>query len=134
MWNTYDPMHNPLAGHEEEALPPAFIEALAQEMKMNQDEAVKRYRHAIGMARRIDFLFSMAFMSNACLTQELFGKPATMGDPTSSDHYGVLNTYTYRRKGCEQRWGRGSYDQAAVICQRLTDRGERANCWRRRRR
>ena len=98
MWNTYDPMNNPLAGHEEEALPPALIEALAQEMKMDQDEAVRQYRHAIGMARRIDFLFSMAFMSNACLTQELFGKPAMMGDPTSSDHYGVLNTYTYRMK------------------------------------
>jgi endonuclease/exonuclease/phosphatase family metal-dependent hydrolase len=103
MWNTYDPMNNPLAGHEEEALPPAFIEALAQEMKMDQDEAVKRYRHAISMARRIDFLFSMAFMSNACLTQELFGRPAMMGDPTSSDHYGVLNTYTYQRKDCEPR-------------------------------
>ncbi len=100
MWNTYDPMSNPLAGHEEESLPTAFIEALAQEMKMDQDEAVKRYRHAIGMARRIDFLFSMAFMSNACLTQELFGKPAMIGDPTSSDHYGVLNTYTYHHGGC----------------------------------
>jgi endonuclease/exonuclease/phosphatase family metal-dependent hydrolase len=103
MWNTYDPMNNPLAGHEEAALPPAFIEALAQEMRMDQDEAAKRYRRAIGMARRIDFLFSMAFMSNACLTQELFGKPAMMGDAASSDHYGVLNTYTYQRKDCEQR-------------------------------
>lgn len=100
MWNTYDPMDNPLAGHEEEALPPAFVEAIAKEMKMDQDEAVRQYRHAIGMARRIDFLFSMAFMSNACLTQELFGKPAMMGDPTSSDHYGVFNTYTYRRQSC----------------------------------
>ena len=103
MWNTYDPMNNPLAGHEEEALPSAFTEALAQEMKMDQDEAVKRYRHAIGMARRIDFLFSMTFMSNACLTQDLFGKPAMMGDPTGSDHYGVLNTYTYQRKDCSPR-------------------------------
>jgi endonuclease/exonuclease/phosphatase family metal-dependent hydrolase len=101
MWNTYDPMSNPLAGHEEETLPSAFTEAVAQEGKMDQDEAVKRYRHAIGMARRIDFLFSTAFMSNACLTQELFGKPAMMGDPTGSDHYGVLNTYTYQRKDCE---------------------------------
>ena len=96
MWNTYDPMGNQLAGHEEEALPPAFIAALAQEMKMDQDEAVKRYRHAIGMARRIDFLFSMAFMADACLTQELFGKPTQMGDPIGSDHYGVLNIYTYK--------------------------------------
>ena len=91
-------MHNPLASHEEETLTPAFMEALAQEMKMDQDEAVRQYRHAIGIARRIDFLFSMAFMSNTCLTQELFGKPAMMGDPTSSDHYGVLNTYTYQMK------------------------------------
>ena len=100
MWNTYDPMNNPLASHEEEALPPALVDALAQEMKMDQDEAVKRYRHAIGMARRIDFLLSMTFMSNACLTQELFGKPAMMGHPTGSDHYGVLNTYIYQRKNC----------------------------------
>ena len=55
-----------------------------------------------GMPRRIDFLFSMTFMSTACLTQELFGKPAMMGDATSSDHYGVLNTYTYQRTDCEQ--------------------------------
>ena len=100
MWNTYDPMNNPLAGREEETLPSAFTESLAQEMKMDQDEAVKRYRQGIGMARRIDFLFSMAFMSNTCLMQELFGKPAMMGGPTSSDHYGVLNTYTYQRKTC----------------------------------
>ena len=49
MWNTYDPMNNPLAGREEEALPSAFVEALAQEMKMDQDEAVEAispcYRH-----------------------------------------------------------------------------------------
>ncbi|MEK6801455.1 MAG: endonuclease/exonuclease/phosphatase family protein [Nitrospirota bacterium] len=96
MWNTYDPMGNQLAGHEEEALPPAFIAALAQEMKMDQEEAAKRYRQAIDMARRIDFLFSMAFMANACLTQELFGKPTQMGDPIGSDHYGVLNIYTYK--------------------------------------
>jgi endonuclease/exonuclease/phosphatase family metal-dependent hydrolase len=100
MWNTYDPMNNPLAGHEEEALSPALTDALAREMKMDQDEAIKQYRHAIGMARRIDFLFSMAFMSNACLMQELFGKPAMMGGPTSSDHYGVLNICTYQRKDC----------------------------------
>jgi endonuclease/exonuclease/phosphatase (EEP) superfamily protein YafD len=103
MWNTYDPMNNPLAGHEEEALPPAFFEALEPEIKMDQDEAAKRYRLAISMPRRIDFLFSMTFMSTACLTQELFGKPAMMGDATSSDHYGVLNTYTYQRTDCEQR-------------------------------
>lgn len=100
MWNTYDPMNNPLAGHEEETLPPAFLDALAHEMKMDRDEALRVYLHAIGMARRIDFLFSMAFMSNACLTQEIFGKPAMMGDPTSSDHYGLLNTYTYQRHSC----------------------------------
>ena len=80
-----------------------FFEALEPEMKMDQDEAAKRYRLAIGMPRRIDFLFSMTFMSTACLTQELFGKPAMMGDATSSDHYGVLNTYTYQRTDCEQR-------------------------------
>lgn len=100
MWNTYDPMNNPLAGHEEEALPSELTQAIANLPPDDQQEIEARYRHAIRMARRIDFLFSMSFMSHACLKQELFGKPRTMGGQTGSDHYGVLNTYSYRRMPC----------------------------------
>ena len=100
MWNTYDPMNNPLAGHEEEALPSALAQAIANLPPDDRQEIEARYRHAIRMARRIDFLFSMSFMSRACLKQELFGKPMTMGGQTGSDHYGVLNTYSYRRMPC----------------------------------
>lgn len=100
MWNTYDPQDNPLAGHEEEALPPALLDAIAQETQTDREEIVTQYRRAISMARRIDFLFSMAFMSNACLQQEVFGKPTSIGGPAGSDHYGVLNTYSYQRLPC----------------------------------
>lgn len=100
MWNTYDPASNRLAAHEEEMLPPAFLDAIAMENESDRNEAIKEYRRAISMARRIDFLFSMSFMPTACLTQELIGKPATMRDPSGSDHYGLLNTYAYRRKSC----------------------------------
>lgn len=100
MLDTYDPQNNPLAGHEEEALPPALTQAIADLPPDDRREIEARYRHAIRMARRIDFLFSMSFMSHACLKQELFGKPRTMGGQTGSDHYGVLNTYSYRRMPC----------------------------------
>ena len=100
MWSTYDPETNELAGHEEESIPPEFLDAVAEETKSDRNEAVKVYRRAIKRARRIDFLFSMAFMSHACLTQELVGKPAGIGGRLGSDHYGLLNTYTYSRHPC----------------------------------
>ncbi len=100
MWNTYDPQNNPLAGHEEEALPSELTSAIAGESPSDQQQIVTAYRRAIHMARRIDFLFSMAFMSNACLRQDLFGKPTSMDGPAGSDHYGVLNTYSYQRLPC----------------------------------
>jgi hypothetical protein len=94
--NTYDPEGNTLAVHEEEALPSELMQAIAAESPSDQRQIVAAYRHAIRMARRIDFLFSMSFMPKACLKQELFGLPTRMGGQTGSDHYGVLNTYTYR--------------------------------------
>lgn len=100
MWNTYDPETNELAGHEEENIPPEFLDAVAEETKSDRNEAFKVYRQAVRRARRIDFLFSMAFMSQACLTQELVGKPVGIGGQLGSDHYGLLNTYTYRHHSC----------------------------------
>ena len=97
--NTYDPMKNPVAGKEEGALPPDLSLSIAGETPEDQQAIVERYRNSISMPRRIDFLFSMAFMSNACLMQELFGEPTPAGQ-VGSDHYGVLNTYSYRRKSC----------------------------------
>ncbi|MEO8341252.1 MAG: hypothetical protein ABI604_16330 [Nitrospirota bacterium] len=61
MWDTYDTMKNPSGRSRERSAATAFAEALAQELKMDQDEAVRLYRHAIGLARGTDFLFNMTF-------------------------------------------------------------------------
>jgi endonuclease/exonuclease/phosphatase family metal-dependent hydrolase len=95
MLNTYDPRLNPLAGHEEKGLPPEFDLAIATESASDRQEIIADYRQAIGQARRIDFLFSMSFMSKACLRQALFGQTLSGDRLTGSDHYGVINTYSY---------------------------------------
>jgi len=95
MLNTYDPMRNPLAEQEEKGLPPELDLALASESKADRDEIIANYRRVVSLARRIDFLFSMSFMSEACLKQDLFGEGMSSGQLTGSDHYGVINTYSY---------------------------------------
>ncbi|HJU03717.1 MAG TPA: hypothetical protein VJ692_01095, partial [Nitrospiraceae bacterium] len=82
--------------HEETQLPSELDLALAGESENDRREIISEYRKSIGQARRIDFLFSMSFMSKACLTQALFGQAAPGAALAGSDHYGVLNTYTYR--------------------------------------
>jgi hypothetical protein len=37
----------------------------------------------------------MSFMTKACLKQALFGQAVSDGRLVGSDHYGVVNTYTY---------------------------------------
>jgi endonuclease/exonuclease/phosphatase family metal-dependent hydrolase len=100
MWNTYDPSENVLAAHQEELPPPELIDAIAEETAADRDEVLKLYRRAIAMARRIDFLFSTSFMPTACLTQQIIGVPTPMRSAFGSDHYGLLNTYSYRRTAC----------------------------------
>ena len=95
MLNTYDPTVNPLAGHEETGLPPEFDLAIAVESTADRQEIIADYRRAISQARRIDFLFSMSFMSKACLKQALFGQTVSGDRLAGSDHYGVINTYSY---------------------------------------
>ena len=95
MLNTYDPTLNPLAGHEETGLPPEFDLAIATESTADRQEIITDYRRAISQARRIDFLFSMSFMSKACLKQALFGQAVSGDRLAGSDHYGVINTYSY---------------------------------------
>ncbi|WP_447972054.1 hypothetical protein [Nitrospira sp. Kam-Ns4a] len=50
--------------------------------------------------RQIDFLFSLSLTPTRCLTQERFGVETAPGGLPGSDHYGVLNTYTYRHEPC----------------------------------
>ena len=99
MLHTYDPLKNPLALHEEAMLPHSLTRALASESPQDQEMVIRSYRDAINMPRRIDFLFSMSLMSQACLIQSLFGQVNSTG-MASSDHYGILNTYAYRRMPC----------------------------------
>jgi hypothetical protein len=92
-------MH-PLAVQEEEKLPWPLTQAIAGLSSGDRMEILASYRRSTGEARRIDFLFGMSFMSMACLRQELFGLQKSMSGLTGSDHYGVLNIYTYHRMPC----------------------------------
>jgi hypothetical protein len=100
MWNTYDPSKNVLAAREEESPPPELLDAIAEETSSDRDEVLKLYRLAVARARRIDFLFSTSFMPTTCLTQQLIGEPTPLRSTFGSDHYGLLNTYSYRRTAC----------------------------------
>ena len=100
MWNTYDPLKNVLAAHQEEELPSELIDAIAEETASDRNEVLKLYRRAITMARRIDFLFSTSFMPTACLIQQVIGEPTPMRSAFGSDHYGLLNIYSYQRTAC----------------------------------
>jgi endonuclease/exonuclease/phosphatase family metal-dependent hydrolase len=100
MWNTYDPSKNVLAARQEESLPPELVDAIAEETASDREEVLKLYRLAIARARRIDFLFSTSFMPTACLTQQVIGVSSPMRSAFGSDHYGLLNTYSYRRTAC----------------------------------
>lgn len=100
MLNTYDPTLNPLARHEEVQLPSELDRVIAGEAASDQREIISEYRKNIGQARRIDFLFSMSFMSKSCVMQALFGEPTAGAKVIGSDHYGVINTYSYWRRPC----------------------------------
>jgi len=83
-----------------DARPAELVDAIAEETASDRNEVVKLYRRSIAKARRIDFLFSTSFMPTACLTQQLIGQPIPMGSAFGSDHYGLLNTYSYQRTAC----------------------------------
>ena len=96
---SYNPETNPLAGHEEEQLPRELTDAIADEPAEERQAIISRYRQSIHMPRRIDFLFGMSFMPGACVKQVLFGEARATG-LAGSDHYGILNTYSYHHMPC----------------------------------
>jgi endonuclease/exonuclease/phosphatase family metal-dependent hydrolase len=99
---TYDPQ-NPIVSPETEAVPAALSSAIKGLPESRQQRIIAEYRKGISQARRIDFLFTMpgpSWKRNVCVKQELFGKPDAISDRTGSDHYGVLNTYSFDRAEC----------------------------------
>lgn len=102
---SYDPVHNPMAGREEElALPPSLREAMTSFSEDEQQRIAEGYRKGMGQARRIDYIFVMSVPSHAlkgCLRQELLGE-STAGSTQlpASDHYGVVNTYIAHPSEC----------------------------------
>ncbi len=100
---SYDPKDNPVAQHEEVALPPALSSIVQAMPEGEQQKIIDGYRRGLSMARRIDFLFAMRYGPadpNACLKQELFGKPNPVTLDVGSDHYGVLDIYTTDGSHC----------------------------------
>lgn len=100
---SYNPQHNPIAQHEEEALPSALSSVVQAMPEAEREKIVAGYRQGLAMSRRIDFLFVMRSGQadpNACLRQELFGTPRPVTLDVGSDHYGVLDTYTTDGSEC----------------------------------
>jgi len=100
---TYDPQQNPVAGHEEEALPTALSLAIKSLPQNEQEKVIGSYRKGLRQARRIDFLFIMTKPSatlKGCLKQELFGQPNAVPIRAGSDHYGVLDTFVLDPAQC----------------------------------
>lgn len=101
--HSYDPKSNPIAQHEEVALPPALKSIVQALPEPERQKVVESYRRGLNMARRIDFIFGMRSGPadpNACLRQELFGQPSPVTLDVGSDHYGVLVTYTTDGSNC----------------------------------
>lgn len=101
--HSYDPKDNPVAQHEEVALPPALNSIVQAMPEVERQKIIDGYRRGLSMARRIDFIFAMRYGPadpNACLRQELFGKPGQVTLDVGSDHYGVLDTYTTDGSDC----------------------------------
>ena len=101
--HSYDPKNNPVAQHEEVALPPALSSIVQAMPEEERQKVIDGYRRGLSMARRIDFIFAMRYGPadpNACLRQELFGKPSPVTLDVGSDHYGVLDTYTTDGSNC----------------------------------
>ncbi len=101
--HSYNPQHNPIAQHEEEALPSALSSVVQAMPEAEREKIVAGYRQGLRMSRRIDFLFVMRYGPadpNACLRQELFGTSRPVTLDVGSDHYGVLDTYTTDGSDC----------------------------------
>ncbi len=101
--HSYNPQHNPIAQHEEVALPSALSSVVQAMPEAEREKIVAGYRQGLTMSRRIDFLFLMRSGPadpNACLRQELFGTPRPVTLDVGSDHYGVLDTYTTDGSDC----------------------------------
>ena len=101
--HSYNPQHNPIAQHEEVALPSALSSVVQALPEAEREKIVAGYRQGLTMSRRIDFLFVMRSGPadpNACLRQELFGTPRPVTLDVGSDHYGVLDTYTTDGSDC----------------------------------
>ena len=97
---TYDPTTDVLSAE-------GIIEAhrtlkplLRRESPSDQEAITGEYKENIGRPRRIDFIFSLSFLPEACVTQELFGLQTSATILAASDHHGVLNTYSHDSTPC----------------------------------
>jgi endonuclease/exonuclease/phosphatase family metal-dependent hydrolase len=100
--HTYDPQ-NSAGDRDTGAVPGELTRAIAGLPERRQQAILAEYRKGVSQARRIDFLFTMPGQSgkgSACVRQELFGTPTAVSVETGSDHYGVLNLYTFDQAGC----------------------------------
>ncbi len=100
---TADPQRNRRIHLDEgQALPMEFETELAPEPGQTRDVVRAAYREELQRPRRIDYLFSQAFLPDYCLRQDLFGEALDAAGLPGSDHYGIRNTYTRDPASCHQ--------------------------------
>jgi endonuclease/exonuclease/phosphatase family metal-dependent hydrolase len=100
---SYDPRYDALTEEDATTVPEDLKRKLVPLYEEERAAIEAAYLADVRRPRRIDFLFTLSTLPPSCITQELFGVEPSPGGMPGSDHYGVLNTYTYRGGVCPDR-------------------------------
>ena len=98
---TYDPTTDVLSAEGITEAPRTLKPFLMKESRSDQEAITGEDKKNIGRPRRIDFIFGLSFLPEACVTQERFGLQTSARGLAASDHYGVLNTYSHDSTPCQ---------------------------------
>ncbi len=93
---TADPIRNRIISEgEEEGSLPDLLTAIQGESTETKDEIVAAYRNETRRPRRIDHLFVDNFLPQHRLNQSRFGTATNADGLPASDHFGIMNTYSW---------------------------------------
>ena len=102
---TIDPGSDILARDDAETIPSDLKDLIAEETTSDQQEILADYRANIQRPRKVDFVFILPIDSHTvskklCVKQEAFGLETDSSGLLGSDHYGILNTYSFSGSPC----------------------------------
>ena len=102
---TIDPESDVLAREDAETIPGDLKALITDESSEDQQEILSDYRANIHRPRKVDFVFILPIHSHIvskkrCVKQEAFGLKTDSSGLSGSDHYGILNTYSFSGSQC----------------------------------